>query len=231
MARIGCNKMKDLLKSYLIMGSVNCLKDPAEVLTDAIAGGITIFQFREKGEGALLGDEKLQLARRLRSICLDHAIPFMVNDDIELALMVDADGVHIGQEDESAASVRKKIGDKILGVSVHDFREAEEAVHNGADYFGVGPIFATKTKSDAKPARGGVFIEELRAEKYEVPIVGIGGIDPGNAAYVMKAGADGVSVITALTNAENIQEEAKKLKEAVLQGADLSRKEVYINKP
>ncbi|KKK38543.1 thiamine-phosphate pyrophosphorylase [Mesobacillus campisalis] len=219
MGRMDSNKLKDMLKVYFIMGSANCRKDPAEVLTDAISGGITMFQYREKGEGALQGNEKWQLARRLRSICHEHAIPFIVNDDIELALEVDADGVHIGQEDENAELVRKKIGNKILGVSVHDLKEAEDAIRSGADYFGVGPIFATTTKSDAKPARGGAFIRELRDAKYVNPIVGIGGIVPGNAATVMEAGADGVSVITALTHAHQIQKEARLLKEAVFHGS------------
>jgi thiamine-phosphate pyrophosphorylase len=216
MGRIDTIELKNLLKVYFIMGSVNCLQDPAEVLTESISGGITIFQFREKGEGALQGNEKKQLAKRLKAICQDNGIPFIVNDDIDLALEVDADGVHIGQEDENAALVRQKIGDKILGVSVHDLKEAEEAIRNGADYFGVGPIFATSTKSDAKSARGGAFIKELRDANYEIPIVGIGGINPGNAAFVMESGADGVSVITALTNADNIQAETRLLKLAVL---------------
>lgn len=212
------NNLRERLKVYFIMGSVNCRNRPAEVLREAIAGGITIFQYREKGAGALEGKNKLELAKELRAICLENNVPFIVNDDIDLALTVDADGVHVGQEDESAASVRTKIGDKILGVSVHTLLEAEEAIKNGADYFGVGPIFPTNSKADAKPVRGVSFLHELRSNGYELPIVGIGGITAENASTVTEAGADGVSVISAITHARNISEETERLTSAVLQG-------------
>ncbi|MDN3015366.1 thiamine phosphate synthase [Paenibacillus sp. BSR1-1] len=207
--------LRDYLKVYFIMGSPNCLKDPAEVLKEAIAGGITLFQFREKGEGALTGEDKNTLARELQSICREHHIPFIVNDDIELALAIDADGVHIGQEDESVKTVRKKIGDKLLGVSVHSTEEAMTAIREGADYFGIGPVFPTKTKVDAKPSRGTELIETLRKNGYQTPIVGIGGITAENARSVVEAGADGVSVITAISHEKSPLEAAKKLKGAV----------------
>lgn len=211
--------MKDLraaLSVYFIMGSNNCLKDPAEVLKEAIAGGITLFQFREKGVGALTGSEKFALAQELQTICLEHQIPFIVNDDIELALAIDADGVHIGQEDEVVKTVREKIGDKrILGVSVHSTEEAMSAISAGADYFGIGPVFPTKTKADAKPSSGTTLIEKLRKEGCEIPIVGIGGITTENARSVVDAGADGVSVITAISQAESPLEAARALRNGV----------------
>ncbi|HYK72098.1 MAG TPA: thiamine phosphate synthase, partial [Pseudoneobacillus sp.] len=154
--------LKEALRVYFIMGRPNCKSNPTEVLTEAIEGGITIFQFREKGSGALEGEEKLVLAKELQQICQAHQIPFIVNDDIELAIRIDADGVHIGQEDEPVAMVRQKIGDKILGVSVHTYDEAITAIEGGADYFGMGPIFPTKTKEDAKASRGTTLIEEFR---------------------------------------------------------------------
>ncbi|WP_040209318.1 thiamine phosphate synthase [Neobacillus jeddahensis] len=203
------------LKVYFIMGSNNCLSDPAEVLTDAIAGGITLFQFREKGHGALTGPEKWELAQQLQRICRAHQIPFIVNDDIELALAIDADGVHIGQDDEQVKTVRARIGNKILGVSVHSEAEAMSAQKDGADYFGIGPIYPTSTKADAKPVRGTTLIETLRTNGYTVPIVGIGGITSENAASVIEAGADGVSVITAISQAESPQEAALALKNSV----------------
>lgn len=203
--------LRDALKVYFIMGSPNCRKDPAAVLKEAIEGGITLFQFREKGEGALTGEEKYALARQLQSICREHQIPFIVNDDIELALALDADGVHIGQEDEPVWAVREKIGNKILGVSVHSMEEAASSLEAGADYFGIGPVFPTKTKADAKPSRGTLVIEQLRKNGYTVPIVGIGGITSENAQSVIKAGADGVSVITAISHAESPKEAAREL--------------------
>ncbi|MCH6266771.1 thiamine phosphate synthase [Neobacillus citreus] len=208
--------LREALKVYFIMGTANCRKDPVEVLKEAIAGGITFFQFREKGEGALIGEEKYALAKKLQSLCKEHRIPFIVNDDLELAIALDADGVHIGQEDEPAETVRNQIGDnKILGVSVHTPEEAEAALSAGADYFGIGPVYPTKTKADAKPSRGTALIEELRSQGIAVPIVGIGGITSENAATVVEAGADGVSVITAISLADSPHLAAKALRKSV----------------
>ncbi|MBS4211333.1 thiamine phosphate synthase [Neobacillus rhizophilus] len=208
--------LREALKVYFIMGTANCMKDPIEVLKEAIAGGITFFQFREKGKEALIGEEKYALAKKLQSQCKEHRIPFIVNDDIELAIRLNADGVHIGQEDEPAETVRRQIGDsKILGVSVHTPEEAEGALSAGADYFGIGPVFPTKTKADAKPSRGTALIEELRSQGIAVPIVGIGGITSENAATVVEAGADGVSVITAISLADSPLLAAKALRKSV----------------
>lgn len=208
--------LREALKVYFIMGTANCRKDPVEVLKEAIAGGITFFQFREKGEGALIGEEKYALAKKLQSLCKEHRIPFIVNDDLELAIALDADGVHIGQEDEPAETVRNQIGaNKILGVSVHTPEEAEAALSAGADYFGIGPVYPTKTKADAKPSRGTALIEELRSQGIAVPIVGIGGITSENAATVVEAGADGVSVITAISLADSPHLAAKALRKSV----------------
>jgi thiamine-phosphate pyrophosphorylase len=213
MPKINPAQMRSLLKVYFIAGSTNCLKNPEEVLREAIKGGITLFQYREKGESCLEGKEKLELGKKLQWICRENGIPFIVNDDIELALELDADGVHIGQEDEDAAQVRKAIGDKILGVSVHNLKEAEKAKRAGADYFGVGPIFPTLTKKDTKAVYGTALIEELK--DFGIPIVGIGGINADNAVVVREAGADGVSVITAISHADNVKEAASKLREKV----------------
>jgi thiamine-phosphate pyrophosphorylase len=213
MPKINPAQMRSLLKVYFIAGSTNCLKNPEEVLREAIKGGITLFQYREKGESCLEGKEKLELGKKLQWICRENGIPFIVNDDIELALELDADGVHIGQEDEDAAQVRKAIGDKILGVSVHNLKEAEKAKRAGADYFGVGPIFPTLTKKDTRAVQGTALIEELK--DFEIPIVGIGGINADNAVVVREAGADGVSVITAISHADNVKEATSKLREKV----------------
>ncbi|WP_342430911.1 thiamine phosphate synthase [Neobacillus sp. FSL H8-0543] len=209
MTTILSDNLRKTLKVYFIMGSVNCKNNnPAEILKEAIAGGITLFQYREKGEGALKGGEKIALAKELKAICRNHQIPFIVNDDIELALLIDADGVHIGQEDESVEAVRKRIGKKILGVSVHTLEEAQAAIREGADYFGIGPVFPTTTKLDAKASQGTKLIEALRAKGYTIPIVGIGGITAENASTVFEAGADGVSVITAISQADSPQSAA-----------------------
>jgi thiamine-phosphate pyrophosphorylase len=215
MARIASDTMRERLKVYFIMGSVNCTKAPAEVLTEAVVGGVTLFQFREKGSGALVGEQKYELAKQLQHICRAHGIPFIVNDDVELALALDADGVHIGQEDEDARIVREKIGDKILGVSAHSLQEAQAAVAAGADYIGVGPIYPTKSKADAKKAQGPEIIRLLRNEGIDIPLVAIGGITADNTGEVIAAGADGVSVISAIASAPSPAVAAKQLVQAV----------------
>jgi thiamine-phosphate pyrophosphorylase len=212
------DSLHDSLRLYFIMGSTNCLKEPKDVLREAIKGGITIFQFREKGEGALTGVEKYQLARELQQMCKEAEIPFIVNDDIELALQLDADGVHIGQGDEPVKVVRERIGKRVLGVSVHTVEEAEKAMKDGADYFGTGPIFPTETKKDTKPSQGTRLIELLRSKGVTHPIVGIGGIAIENAHSVIAAGADGVAVITAISQAASPDEAAAKLLKATIQG-------------
>lgn len=208
-------EMRELLRLYFIMGSANCSDNPEEVLRSAIKGGITLFQFREKGKGCFQGEEKLHLAKRLQLICRENHIPFIVNDDIELALEIDADGVHIGQEDEPASVVRKKIGNKILGVSAHNLGEVRKAITEGADYLGIGPIYPTSTKEDAKAVQGLRFIRELKNANINIPIVGIGGITAENAAPIIGTGADGVSVITAISQADSPEASARMLYKAV----------------
>jgi thiamine-phosphate pyrophosphorylase len=209
-------ELRKLLKVYFIMGSPNCLKKPTEVLMDAVEAGITLFQFREKGTGALTGQEKYQLAEELQFICKRSSIPFIVNDDMDLAIELNADGVHIGQDDELAEVVRERLGtDKILGVSVHNLTEARKANKAGADYFGVGPIFPTQTKNDANPVQGIKILKEFRSYGMTTPIVGIGGIHADNASSVIRAGADGVSVITAISHAEDTKKAVQTLREAV----------------
>lgn len=207
--------MEELLKIYFIMGSNNCQTAPELVLEKAIQGGITLFQFREKGSGAFTGEKKYQFAKQLQTICKNQNIPFIVNDDVELALAINADGVHIGQDDESAEEVRRKLGDKILGVSAHNLDEVEKAMAQGTDYVGIGPIYTTTTKEDAKSAQGTNLIKEVRQKGINIPIVGIGGITSKNAAPVLKSGGNGVSVISAISLADDPAKSARELKEAI----------------
>ncbi len=211
MARMSKDLMRELLNVYFIMGSTNCQIDPLHVLEQAIEGGITVFQYREKGIGAYTGDQKYHFAKQLQNICQVNKIPFIVNDDIELALLLDADGVHIGQDDESAKEVRKKIGDKILGISTHNLEEVKKAIADGADYVGIGPIYQTNTKEDAKTPQGTILIKEVRCNGIDIPIVGIGGITSENGAAVIKSGGDGVAVISEISLAINPKENARKL--------------------
>ncbi|WP_435621031.1 thiamine phosphate synthase [Anoxybacillus eryuanensis] len=208
--------MKHMLSLYFVMGSVDCTKNPLVVLDEAIEGGITMFQFREKGKGALTGLEKYRLAEQLFERCRARNIPFIVNDDVDLALALQADGVHVGQEDEAAERVRDRIGDKYLGVSVHNLTEVKKALAAHADYVGLGPIFPTVSKDDAKQACGLTMIEHIRAHEKHVPLVAIGGITEQTAEQVIKAGADGIAVISAICRAEHICEQTKRLYEIVM---------------
>lgn len=208
--------MKQKLSLYFVMGSIDCTKDPLAVLDEAIKGGITMFQFREKGKGALTGIEKYRLAEKLLERCRMYNIPFIVNDDVDLALALQADGVHVGQEDEVAERVRDRIGDKYLGVSVHNLNEVKKALAACADYVGLGPIFPTVSKEDARQACGLTMIEHIRAHEKRVPLVAIGGITEQTAKQVIEAGADGIAVISAICRAEHIYEQTKRLYEIVM---------------
>lgn len=208
-------RLAEQLRLYLVMGSANCLRDPLLTLEEAILGGITAFQFREKGPGALSGQEAYELGLEMRKLCQKHEVLFLVNDDVELALRLKADGVHVGQEDEAAELVRRRMPNGILGVSAHDVREAAAAVRCGSDYLGVGPMYPTQTKPDAREVQGPRVIREMRAAGIGLPLVGIGGIARGKAYPVIEAGADGVAVISAICRAESPQLEAERMLEEI----------------
>ncbi|MFD1412649.1 thiamine phosphate synthase [Oceanobacillus jeddahense] len=202
---------REVLRKYFIMGSQNCHRDPNAVLEEALAAGITAFQYREKGTGSLNGKEKLQLGKELRECCRKHNIPFFINDDIELASALEVDGIHVGQDDMPIEEVRTKFPDKIIGLSISTQEELNRSPLDLVDYIGVGPIFATSTKEDSKQTVGLEWIHTIRAQFPNIPIVAIGGIQIENAHSAIEAGADGVSFITAVTEAEDIKEAVNKL--------------------
>lgn len=216
MKRIESDKLRERLKVYFIMGSVNCRQAPAKVLSEAIAGGVTMFQFREKSTGALTAEARYNLGRRLQKICSANGVPFIVNDDIDLAIALDADGIHVGQEDLCALAIRQLLGEhKIIGVSAHSLAEAKQAIADGADYLGIGPIYPTTSKDDARAVQGTKIIEELRDSGISIPLVGIGGITEHNAAPVIAAGADGISIISAIAGTEDSEEAARRFVQVV----------------
>lgn len=191
------------LAVYFIAGTQNTDRPLEEVVFEALRGGVSMFQFREKGAESIHGhQEKLELARKLKKICDSFHIPFIINDDIELALESNASGLHIGQEDIDPEDARIRLGeDKILGVSAYTIEEAETAAEF-ADYLGVGPMYATSSKSDAKRPVGPERIEQMRKFGIELPIVAIGGIRLEHVKEILHAGADGVSVISSIAQAE-----------------------------
>lgn len=193
------------LRKYFIMGSQDCVRDPVTILHEAILGGITAFQYREKGRDALRDHEKLILAKQLRQLCAQHSIPFIINDDVELITELDVDGVHVGQDDMDVAELRQLHPNIQIGLSISNEEELQKSPLHLIDYVGAGPVYSTNSKPDAKEAVGLQWIAKLRMMHPTLPIVGIGGIQSTNAAKVIHAGANGVAVISAITKAIDIK--------------------------
>ncbi|MGD6963271.1 thiamine phosphate synthase [Fictibacillus phosphorivorans] len=198
-------RLEQDLSLYFVAGTMNCSspEDFYRILLQAIEGGITAFQFREKGVNCLSGQNQLEMAKRAKKVCEEHDVLFIVNDDLDLMKAVDADGLHVGQTDGKLDIIRRETEGKLLGVSAHTITEAADAIKHGADYIGAGPIYQTSTKPDAKIPVGVDLIRELRSNQINVPLVGIGGITLENASKVIEAGADGVAVISAISGAIN----------------------------
>ncbi|MFK3987766.1 MULTISPECIES: thiamine phosphate synthase [Exiguobacterium] len=195
--------LAEQLRLYFVCGTPNT-KDMLRTVEMALQCGVTCFQFREKGKEALYGDKKEAMARTLQALCRSYDVPFIINDDVELAARIDADGVHIGQDDAEAVIVRERIGpDKWLGVSVHTLEEAAAAIEH-ADYVGIGPIYPTTSKEDAGAVNGTTLIRQVRDMYRELPIVGIGGILPEHVPMIRNDGADGVAVISAIASAPDV---------------------------
>ncbi|MBE6051464.1 MAG: thiamine phosphate synthase [Clostridium sp.] len=179
---------------------------------DAIEGGITFLQLREKN---LSYDEFLEEAKEIKKLTDKANIPFVINDNVEIAIKCNADGVHVGQSDMAAQDVRSLIGpDKILGVSAHTVEEAKLAEKNGADYLGVGAVFSTSTKKDAT----NLSVELLKkiCDSVSIPVVAIGGITKDNLSELENSNINGVAVVSAIFAENNIVEATKKLKELSL---------------
>jgi thiamine-phosphate pyrophosphorylase len=188
-------------------------RDLLAVAAAALEGGATVIQLRDKAATTrTLVEEGLAL----RELTRQHGALLIVNDRVDVALAVDADGAHVGQDDLPAALARRLLGpQRILGVSAGNLAEAEQAIAAGADYLGVGPIYPTRGKADAGPATGVALLREIAA-RYSTPLVAIGGINAANAAAVIEAGACGVAVITAVVNAEDVTGAARALHKAVI---------------
>jgi thiamine-phosphate pyrophosphorylase len=173
-----------------------------DIVSAALAGGASVIQMREK---SLSFREAYPVALKLREMAAGAGAVFIVNDSVELALAVGADGVHLGQDDMPLEVARRLLGnDRVIGISAHSLGEALAAQEGGADYIGFGPIYATSTK-DAGESKGPGGLKGVR-DKISIPIVAIGGINAANAPEVIEAGADAVAVISAVTMADDIRE-------------------------
>ena len=178
-----------------------------EVIRESLEGGATFMQIREKN---LPYDEFLALAKEVKKVTDEFRVPYVVNDEVEIAKAIDADGVHIGQSDKALVDARKILGpDKIIGVYAQTVEQAVEAQKNGADYLGVGSIFTTSTKLDADD----VSLETLRAicDAVSIPVVAIGGIKEDNILDLKGTHVDGVAIVSGIFGAENIKEATSKL--------------------
>ncbi len=172
-----------------------------DIVRRAIEGGASMIQLRDKLAGLR---QLLPQAREIADLCREREVCFIVNDRLDLALAVDADGVHLGQDDLPLAAARAVLGaERFLGVSTHSLEQAIQAAGDGADYLGIGPIFATATKATGYAPIGCDTIQQIRA-RIGLPLLAIGGITLGNVAGVIHAGATGVAVISAIVGADDI---------------------------
>lgn len=175
----------------------------------AIQGGVTMVQLREKD---LSEADFIAQAKKVKAVCAKYQIPFIINDNLTVALAVDSDGIHVGQDDLPVKTVRQKIGpDKILGVSAHNLTEAKQAWLDGADYLGIGAMFSTATKSDATDV---TFQELLEiADNVDLPLVAIGGINKANCLQLKGTKINGVAVVSAIMKATDIKTATQELKD------------------
>ena len=183
-------------------------KTLAQAVEAALQGGATFVQLREK---SLNTEDLLREAREIQELCRRYQVPFVINDNVELACQIGADGVHVGQKDMEAGMVRQMLGpDKILGVSAQTVEQALLAEAKGADYLGVGAVFPTDSKADAEA----VSWETLQAicRAVHIPVVAIGGIGRQNLSVLKGSGICGIAVISAIFGAEDICEATRELK-------------------
>ena len=176
-------------------------KSNLQCVKEMIEAGIKIIQYREKDK---LHRDKIEEAKKIAKLCRENGVLLIMNDHVDLAVLVDADGVHVGQDDMSIADVRAIIGEgKIVGVSTHSPEQAKKAEEQGADYIGVGPIFKTTTK-DTAPV--GLEYLEYAVANVEIPFIAIGGIKEHNLDEVIKRGAKRICLVSEVVGAENIKE-------------------------
>ena len=193
--------MKDF-RLYAITGEqFHPGRDLIEVMEEAILGGVDIIQLRDKTSAK---PELLRKARALRELTNKYKVTFIVNDHIDVAMEVDADGIHLGQDDLPIIEARKIVGNKIIGISTHALHEAQLAERQGADYIGVGPVFRTATKADVVDPVSVSYVREV-AQTIKIPFVAIGGIKLHNVDEVIAAGATRICAISEIVGSSDIR--------------------------
>jgi len=191
---------------YFITDSKLTKKDILDDVKAAIKAGVKIIQYREKEKTTRLMFEE---AKQIKKLCDQNNTILIINDRIDICNAIDADGVHLGNDDMSYEETRKLLKNKIIGLTIHNVEEAIEAEKLGADYIGVSPIFETKTKLDAGPAAGLKLIEDVK-KAVTIPQVAIGGINLENIEEVIKAGATSATVISAIVTKDDVEAECRK---------------------
>ena len=195
------------LSLYLVTDSIDDEEKFLKTIEEAISGGVSVVQLREKTAGTL---DFYNLALKVKEITQKYGVPLIINDRVDIALGVDADGVHVGQSDMPCEVARRLLGeDKIIGVSASSISEAKKAESDGADYIGTGAVFPTKTKDDAES----VSKEELKeiVKSVDIPVVAIGGITVKNALELTDTGIAGLSVVSAIMSADNPKKASEEL--------------------
>ncbi|MBQ2635568.1 MAG: thiamine phosphate synthase [Methanobrevibacter sp.] len=202
--------MKNIdLSLYLVTDNSDDEEKFLKTIEEGIKGGVTVVQIREKTADTL---DFYNLALKVKEITEKYNIPLIINDRVDIALAIDADGVHVGQSDMPCDVTRKLIGkDKILGISAATVDEAKKAQKDGADYIGTGAVFPTTTKNDASS----VTKEELKEiiKSIDIPVVAIGGINLENASQLNDTGIAGLSVVSAIMSSDNPKKSSEKLLE------------------
>ncbi len=211
-------RLPDDLRVYLVIGEADCVDRPIDwVVAEAVAGGVTAVQLREKERSSA---EIAALGSRLRRKLDPAGVPLVINDDLEAAIACGAAALHLGQDDLPADDARKGLPAACrLGLSITSLADLESPQTGYADHLGIGPVYASPTKPDASPALGPEGLARIRALLPEVPAVAIGGITLRNARAVMETGVDGLAVVSAIAGAESPRQAATELRaivEAVL---------------
>jgi thiamine-phosphate pyrophosphorylase len=205
------------LSIYLVTHPVLKLPERSlfTIVERACAAGVSIVQYRDKDCD---NDVFVEVGREIRRITTAYGVPMVVNDRVDTVVAIGADGVHVGQDDMPAAEIRQLLGpDAIVGVSVLDAKQAAKAESDGASYVAVNGVFATGTKELITGAVGLKVVSDV-CRAVSIPVVGIGGINPTNAAEVIRAGACGVAVVTAITMQDDVQAAVQALAAAVRSG-------------
>jgi len=201
-------KLEKRLRLYVITDGR--LVDEVEGTEKALKGGATAIQLRMKGEPTR---KMIEVGKKLRKLTEEYDALFFVNDRVDVAMAVDADGAHLGQEDMPVETAREIAPELIIGVSASSVQEAVEAENGGADYIGAGAVFPTSTKSDAE-FLGIEALEEI-VRRVRIPVVAIGGITHENVLEVLRRGAHGVAVISAIMGADDIEGAARRMREII----------------